>query len=183
MPYGVTLFIDKESEEAIRKIWSEISGLGISSFMIDNDVRPHITLAVYEELDVDAFLENFAGFANELSPISFSLSSIGTFLKPRGTVFLAPVVTHRLMNIHSRFHEYFHELEHSLSEYSLPGRWFPHFTLAGSIEEDTVSRVIDIGLKASLPEQSRIEEIGIGEFEYKKDSPSYFVSWLYSFSL
>jgi hypothetical protein len=186
MPFGVTMFIDPESEKAIQAIWESLAQKGISSFMLDNNVRPHITVAVYDELEIDLFLRKFNDFIKELSPISFSLSSIGAFLNPRGTVFLAPTVTHRLMNIHSRFHEFFHDLEHSLSEFSLPGRWFPHFTLAGEIEEKKIPEVVRIGMETAgtaFPEQSRIEEIGIGEFNFRKDSRAYRVSWLHTFSL
>jgi hypothetical protein len=97
-------------------------------------------------------------------------------------VFLAPTVTHRLMNIHSRFHDLFHDLEHSLSEYSLPGRWFPHITLAFKLDRELVCRVISTVLETELPEQSRIEEIGIGQFDYNEDR-TYSVSWLHNFAL
>ena len=183
MPFGVTMFVDEESESSIRNIWQEVKDAGISSFMLDSGIRPHITLAVYNELDLDPFLEKLSSFKKDISPISLSLSSIGAFLKPHGIVFLAPTVTHRLMNMHSKFHTDFHDLEHSLSEYSLPGRWFPHFTLAGGLSDKDILKVIKIGLAAALPDQSRIEEIGIGEFSYINGSRSYQVTWLYNFSI
>lgn len=183
MPYGVTMFVDPETEDAIRTVWKTIRSRGLSSFMIDSDVRPHLTIATYDELDVDAFLGKYRSFAGELSPVSLNLAMVGAFLRPAGTVFLAPTVTHRLMNIHARFHSFFQDLEHSLSEYSLPGRWFPHFTLAANLAADAIPAVIDSGLKAALPEQSRIEEIGIGEFQHREDRSAYFVAWLYTFKI
>jgi len=180
MPFGVTMFIDEESETYIKNIWHQIRDSGVSSFMIDRGVRPHITLAVYNELDIDPFLSRLSSFIKDISVISFSLSSMGSFLNPKGTVFIAPTVTHRLMNMHSRFHEYFQSLEHSLSDYSLPGNWFPHFTLASGLTDKEIAKVIRIGLKTEVPEQSRIEEIGIGEFDYGEGPLLYRVKWLHN---
>lgn len=174
------MFIDEEGEATIRGIWENVCDAGISSFMPDTGVRPHITLAVYDQLDIDLFLEKFSEFSRELSPISFSLSSIGAFLEPRGTVFIAPTVTHRLMNLHAKFHQEFHDLEHSLSEYSLPGKWLPHFTLASELSDDQIKEVICIGLNAPVPAHSTLTEIGIGEFSYELDSRAYQVSWIFS---
>ncbi len=182
MPYGVTMFMDSESENAVRSMWEKLRDENITSYMLDNEVRPHMTLAIYDEIDISAHLKRFREFVKEYSPVSFSMSTVGTFLEPPGTLFLAPTVTHRLMNLHSSFHSLFHDLEHSLSEYSLPGRWFPHITLALRLDRDTVCKAMHTVLETPIPEHSVIEEVGIGEFQFNKDR-TYTVSWLHNFAL
>ena len=51
MPYGVMLYFDVQTEETISNIWQSLAKHDLSSSMLDAGIRPHLTLAIYEELD------------------------------------------------------------------------------------------------------------------------------------
>ena len=51
MPYGVMLYFDDQTEKTILNIWQSLAENNLSSSMLDAGIRPHITLAIYEELD------------------------------------------------------------------------------------------------------------------------------------
>ena len=183
MAYGITLFVDSETEQAIRTLWEKIVSLGFSAHVPNKSVRPHMTLAMYDDIDVNTFAMRFREFVGQLAPIPFTLASVGTFIQPAGTVFLSPTVTQDLINLHSYYQEYFHEYNKKQSAYSLPGRWTPHITLTQNIHPKHVGAVIQHALDAHLPVQSSVKEIAIGEVQFQERPGSYKIAWLHTFPL
>mgnify|MGYP006284593825 CR=1 FL=1 len=183
MPYGVTMFADHDTEQVIWDIWYRLKEYGITTFMLDNKVRPHITMAIYDEIDTDRFLEDFMVFVKDSSPVPLILSSVGTFLKSSGTVIVEPALTPRLMSMYSDFHRRFKEYKKELEPFSRPGKWIPHFTLSSRLDRDQVIRTIETALTVDFPEQSLIKEIGFGEFNFTEKRQTYRVEWLYNFTL
>mgnify|MGYP006308262333 CR=1 FL=1 len=183
MPYGVTMFADSDTEAVIWNIWNKLKESGITTFMLDNKVRPHITMAVYDELDTEKFLEKFLVFVRDSSPVPLILSSVGTFLEPLGTVFVQPALTPQLTEMHRDFLERFSDHNAHLQKYSRPGKWIPHFTLSSRLEEREVLKTVEMALGAEFPPESLIQEIGFGEFRFHEENRSYRVNWLYNFSL
>ena len=51
MPYAVELLFDAEGETRVRCVWKALKAAGLSSYMVDSESRPHITLAVYDSLE------------------------------------------------------------------------------------------------------------------------------------
>ncbi len=183
MPYGVTMFADHDTEQVIWDIWYRLKEYGITTFMLDNKVRPHITMAIYDKIDTDQFLEEFMGFVKVSSPVPLILSSVGTFLKSTGTVIVEPALTPQLMSMYSDFHECFNAYTPALEPFSRPGKWMPHFTLSSHLDRDQVIRTIETALTVDFPEKSMIREIGFGEFNFEEKKKTYRVNWLYYFQL
>lgn len=123
--YAVEIFMDSDIEGNVRKKWEGLSEEDITSNMIDMDIRPHITLAVYENLPEIEFHELFNEFNERLSKININLDILGTF-PFSGTIFMSPTVTTELLDLHNEFHKYFHSYNSLCNEYYLPGKWNSH---------------------------------------------------------
>jgi hypothetical protein len=50
MPYAVVTYFDPPTERAVRAIWDDLAAQGISRDVPAAQIRPHITLAVYDDL-------------------------------------------------------------------------------------------------------------------------------------
>ena len=94
--------------------------------------RPHVSLSVYGDgLDTNGFPERLLEFARSIDPFDFTLSSLGTFPGQEGVVFLAPVVTRRLLEVHARLPRGVFEAHNNTGMgHYLPGNWVPHCTVA-----------------------------------------------------
>lgn len=161
MPFAIELALDPAAGAAVRRIWRELEDAGITS-MARSGAHPHISLGIWNALDLPACQAELAAFAREIEPIPVTLASVRTF--STGAVFLAPEANPGLAALHAGFHRRFAHLGTGLWEYYAPGLWVPHCTLAMDLTEDLVPTVLEIARRAPLPLGGRLDRIGIVEF-------------------
>jgi len=109
---------------------------------------PHVSLGVYDNVDVRRFGDAAAAFARTISPISVHLGAIGVFCHETSVLFIAPVVTGELLALHERFHREFEAFNETCWNYYCPGNWVPHITLAMNLSAaplaDAITKVAPI---------------------------------------
>ncbi|MXX04776.1 MAG: 2'-5' RNA ligase family protein [Gemmatimonadetes bacterium] len=170
MGYAIELFYDDASEQAVRHIWDGLGRVLGQPSLSELGARPHVSLAVYgDALDTTGFPERLLEFARSIDPFDFTLSSLGTFPGQEGVVFLAPVVTRRLLEVHAQFHEVFSKHENAGMGYYLPGNWVPHCTIAIDLWAAEVIEAVAYGREAFQPISGRYREIGLVEFRPVKE--------------
>jgi 2'-5' RNA ligase len=163
MGYAVELNLDPGSAARVQTLWDELAGAGITSEMPDLGAYPHVSLAVFDEIEPARIRPVLESFAGSHRPIQVRLASVGTFPSEEGVVYLAPVVTPELLALHADFHERLRESGLVGWEYYLPGRWVPHCTVGIFLPPEkvpeTVSRVraADVFGPADLVEVTLIE--------------------------
>ncbi|MCB0090134.1 MAG: 2'-5' RNA ligase family protein [Caldilineaceae bacterium] len=144
MGYAVELYVDAQMEFAVRGLWQTLADRGVTSLMPDLGARPHISLTVFDELyppDVHEALQNFAA---EVAPIPLQFSAVGIFPTAEGVVFLAPVVTQRLLDVHADFHARMAALGRQSLPYYRPGNWVPHCTVAMNLPPEQIPTAVAI---------------------------------------
>ncbi|MCE5321710.1 2'-5' RNA ligase family protein [bacterium] len=163
MTYAIELFLDPAGDAAVQSIWQQIKEAGISDYLSDSGSRPHITLAVYDTLDVISFSKRLPAFARKIEPISIVLRSASSFSGKLTTVFLSPAESDRLYSVQEYYYEYFDDMQTATQEYYLPVNWTAHCTLAVDLQNNVVSKVRQI-TEALLPISAALMSIGIVEF-------------------
>jgi 2'-5' RNA ligase len=163
VPFAVELAFDAATAATVRGLWRDLATAGVDTFLFDSGAAPHLTLAVYDQLDANAFAPTLAAFAAVVAPHALTLASIGVF-PTTGVVFLAPVVTPALLAVHARFHADFAPPQTSSWEYYRPGRWVPHCTVAMDLPTPLRPSAVDICQRASLPITGHLIEVGLIEF-------------------
>ena len=167
--YAVEMFFNKELEESIRKIWYSLSEENIDSSLISiKDLKPHITLATYESLQLEAFKKQFVSFVENFEPIDVKFVIMGTFPET-GTCFLGPIMTEELVRLHKDYHEKLIQFKTSAHFYYLPNNWNPHCTLAIRLNNSKLVKVLEHCLKKFKGLSGKIIEIGLVKVEYKND--------------
>ena len=53
MGYAVHLYFDKQTETRIFTLWQRLAEQGVSSVVLDIDSRPHVSLAVFKDINVN----------------------------------------------------------------------------------------------------------------------------------
>ncbi|PKK88993.1 MAG: hypothetical protein CVV64_16345 [Candidatus Wallbacteria bacterium HGW-Wallbacteria-1] len=150
--YAVELYFDRNMDQRVRKITHSLSRSGLPVASDDPNWRPHITLAVYENVpDQNALLQLVSAFARKATIIDSeepfldcAFSSLGHFPSTEGVVYLSPVPSRNLLRIHRLYHEMTETMESDERGWYLPDRWVPHCTLGTGMTPD------EIGTAASL---------------------------------
>ncbi|MDR6551879.1 2'-5' RNA ligase family protein [Paenibacillus qinlingensis] len=164
MAFAIELFFDCASTSQIMDTWTNLSEQGTGSYLIDSGSQPHITLAVFNTLDVNNISSYLNQVSQDMGVFSLHLNSVGTFLTDEGTVFLAPVVTEKLLYIHRIIHELTNEYDEKKWDYYLPGKWVPHCTMATNNSKEFGIKALEIIKERFRPMDVIIERIGLVEF-------------------
>lgn len=163
--YALVGYLDYETEIYFKGVWKYLSENNITQYGVEKEgKRPHITIADYDKLDVDNFLEILNEFYEKKSNIKISLNILGTFINT-GTLFLAPTLSTELINFHSSHHEYFKAFNENENSLYLPGRWTPHCTIASRLSDDNMIQAF-MYCKSNLNKiYGKINEIALIEVE------------------
>jgi 2'-5' RNA ligase len=163
MPYATVLFFEEDSERIIRGIWE---GLAKEDIPLDfsSDIRPHMTLGIYDELSCRLCEKGLEKLAIRSANLSITFSSFGIFREPESVLFLASTTTKELLDFHAHIHSELSDWVKKPWELYLPGNWVPHCTLALGIQLDQFNKAISICSQLKLPLTLKTAQIGVVEF-------------------
>lgn len=160
MPFTVQLDLDARTEAIMTAIADRLANApGLETVQQIGDVH-HVSLGVYGELPVDAVLPLLERFAETLTPLDVCLANVGIF--PGAVIFIGPVVTVELLELHRRFHAAFAHFSSSCCKHYLPGVWVPHITVAMNVK--SVSIAVEEIMKEWKPVPAKLDALRLIEF-------------------
>jgi 2'-5' RNA ligase len=168
MGYAVSLWFDPASEDAVRAIWKRLHDRMLSTFLWTGPFRPHVTLAVYETLNIPLAAKQVQGLLLETKAFEIALPLIGCFTSPPGSmstsgaaVFLGVTPTVYLLQLHAEVHRLLGMFGHTPKPFYLPSRWNPHCTIAREIAAEAIPEIIRATQETALPLIVTVTRIGI----------------------
>ena len=161
MALAVELHFDGRTEEMVNALREEIRAAGIASSKPPAADRPHISLAVVETEDEAGLSALVAQFAAETDRCPVDLVSLASFSSSKGVLFLAPVPTIRLLELHRRLHERL--LARGLENDPLydPGSWVPHCTLEMGLSGSQLASAFDSCWRSFTPTSGELVAAGV----------------------
>lgn len=169
MAYAIVMCFDPETERKIRTVWEKLAGGGVNFSPLNSGWRPHISLAVFDRLDVADAKAKLELFSSGISSFRLMLSNLGVFAGEESVLFLSPVVNERLLRTHRDLHRLFEDYADAEWEYYLEERWVPHCTLAERLPRSIVPKAAEIACEISLPINALAEDIALVEFRPVKE--------------
>jgi 2'-5' RNA ligase len=151
MTLAIPIYFDSFSEAAIQVIWQELAAQKVAPYMAESGIRPHITLAIYRDIDRDACQALLSSLVQDLEPLQLTFSYLGIFTTPSPVVFLAPTVNQQLLDLHKKVNLLLDQVGEEPVPFYLPEKWVPHCTLAVEFEPDQINRVVEIARRMLLP--------------------------------
>lgn len=156
--YAVILCFDAVFAEEVKRIWNHLNY---------NATQPHITLADFNQIDLNSFEQDFNTFFQDFQSFEVNFSSVGFFPKTT-TVYLAPTITNTLWNLHQAFHDKFSKYDISPQSYYIPNHWVPHCTLKSKLASDHIQKAVNycinqITIKKALVNRVKLIELTIDD--------------------
>ncbi len=164
MGFAVELYFDNKTEKSVRDLRQTLFEEGISPTLSGLGDRPHISLAVFSNVDPDGLTALTKAYADQIEPFNFQLSAVGTFPTDENVLFLTPAPTRQLLLCHQNFHDQLAESKFSSSPYYMPANWVPHCTVEMNIPAEQLPKAVDVCKKAFKPLRGQFQEIGVIEF-------------------
>ena len=163
MSFSIELNFDEKSNLIIRNIWKKLRERDVSDYMDEYGGFPHISLAIFDDIDVLSVVRLIEEVVENESMFTLKMSSLGIFPSNENVLFLSPVASETLINLHTKLHLILKDIENKW-EYYLPNLWVPHCTLGMNIPKSKLNDAIDVIIEDYEPLEVRIETINLVEF-------------------
>jgi 2'-5' RNA ligase len=164
MGFAVEANLDPGAAARVRALWDDLARRGITSEMPEMGADPHVSLAVFDEVDPKALGPVLDSFARGREPLELRLASVGSFPTAEGVVYLAPVVTPALLEWHADLDRRLERLGARAWDYYRPGSWVPHCTVALSLDPDGVAEAVRVTRESGVFGPAALDEIALVEF-------------------
>lgn len=160
MPFVIEFLLDQVKADRVRQTWQDMAEHGYGSRL---DGRPHITLAVWDDVELERALPWLDTFAASQPPIPVRFASTGFFANELAVVFLAVIATPYLLELQTGFcRDFAGPRGESWINYRQDW-WVPHCTLAMNVEHDVFPQAMQVAKRIGLPCAGVLEAISIVE--------------------
>ena len=162
MPVGVVLLFDPDSERRVRDDWNILADAGVSRSMSAPGFRPHLSLTVGEDFDIDSLGRSLESISNGAQGFDVRMPSLGVFVDT-GVVYLAVTPAAALLDLHRRVDSATAGLSGTIHAWYRPDDWMPHVTVAFDLEPEGLSRAVRLLADHPLKLTARAESLAIVE--------------------
>jgi 2'-5' RNA ligase len=141
MVAALELYFDPTADRRVRALWDALEAAGVPSLRehTHRKHRPHVSLAVADELDADKVRDALNGM--RIAPaIALSLQYVGQFVGR--VLWLGPAPTVDLLAHHRVVWERLQNAGLAISELYAPDSWVPHCTLSMRVPRPLISDAV-----------------------------------------
>ena len=137
--YAVQLLFDSPSERVIESAIDDLRSLGlVNPTFIGPKYQPHLSLAVFREMDKAFAAQLIELLAREFTAFELQFTHLQTFSAEVEVLSLGLDINDKLRDIHRRLHQLFQGRPESCWEYYLPNKWIPHCGLLVDTDKENI---------------------------------------------
>ncbi len=133
MNYAIELVFDEESQKKINELRTLLNENGVHDEAVKLN---HISLGDYFTNDIEGLKEKVLTFSKMIKPFEITLSSVGTFMTKENVIFLEPIMTDELKNVHKKFIDFMSDFNGKLNPYYDVDKWMPHCTISIRLSDE-----------------------------------------------
>lgn len=160
--YLISIYFDEKTDKHIRKLMKQVAEKTGNTFMIDNDIPPHITIVAMETRDEDGAIATLDKCVAQLKQGDLRIVSVGAFLPQ--VIYLEPVLNEYLHNLAVALNEELKGLpDTKISTCYQPFSWLPHITIGKQLTEKQMRMAFEVLQKYFVPITGCITKIGIAK--------------------
>jgi len=168
MEYAVILYFDSKTETIFNELIRLVVDDNISSYMCDNQVKPHITIADFKTENIEAVIQDFDENIVNFSSGEVIWASIGAFV-PR-VIFAAPMMNEYLLTICQESNNIISKNATPCEpRYYLPFQWVPHTTLASNLDIEKLNQAFKIITRHFNPTKGHCMRLSIIQCDQVKE--------------
>ncbi len=167
---GINVLFDEKTTLRFLRIWKILKNYG--SKLTPRISTPHITLAIFDEIQMGTLERRVSSLTNELKPFRIRFVGVGCFPATTDVLYVSPVPTKKLLDVYLRiFHLFkdYHSLNNSpapnLHKYFFPESWFPHVTIATRLDDSCFNRAFQHARESFSVFEGQITHLSVLDFD------------------
>jgi 2'-5' RNA ligase len=161
MAFAIELALDVTSASPVRALWQRLAEAGIR-FMADSGAEPHVSLVIWDGLDVERAAAEVGALACETAPVPVSFTHLAAF--GAEVVYLALAPSAPLADLQARVDARLAPLGRARWPHYAPEAWIPHCTLAMDLGSVTAATARGLASELPLPLPARLDRVAVVEF-------------------
>ena len=166
--YLISIYFDEKTDKQIRRLMSQVAEQTGNTFMQDNHVPPHITVAAIEIRDENAAIMALKKCVQKLEQGKLRFISVGVFFPQ--VLYLEPVLNEYLHELACAVNDAVKDLPDTIvSPYYQPFSWLPHVTLAKQLSEEQMLLAFETIQKRFASFEGTVTRIGIAKTNPHRD--------------
>ena len=162
--YAIELYFDSEMEKKIFDFRDSIYHLGLDPVLGKLGDKPHVSLAVFPETNTAHLQQISAAFSKMIHPFPVQLDSIGVFPTTKNVLYLTPIPSLQLLQVHRQFHKLLEDEQIASNPYYLPDYWMPHCTIELNLSDSQLNLALSLCKQHFTPIRGMFASLGLISF-------------------
>lgn len=163
MQYSALIYFDENTQKRIQSYIKRLNKYSNNSIMLENNIPPHITLAMWE--GKSNYCDEIECVASKMNSFEVIFNSLGIFNSDEKVthLFLAPVKNKALNNIQIELYNHINLKDDDEFDivYKDNDFWVPHATIGYQVNPNKLSRAIKKCSDITFPQTATVEKIAV----------------------
>ena len=141
--YLVSIYFDENTNKKIQKFINQVAQKAGNTFMLDENVPPHITVSAFEALAEEQVIKVLSHVAIELKKDTLQWVSVGQFFPY--VLYIAPVLNEYLHDMSVQIYNALSQIDGvKISPYYQPFQWLPHSTIGKTLTKEEMKIAFEV---------------------------------------
>lgn len=166
--YLVSLYFDEKSSQILSRYIKKIADKTGNSFMTDNHVPPHLTIASVETKDEEGLIQKMNVLKERLQKGKIQFVSVGALFPY--VLYITPVLNGYLEKMTEEVHRELTGISDiKMSRYYQPMQWLPHMTVGKKLTKEQMREAFALMQEQFVPIEVFVTGIGLAKTNPHKD--------------
>ena len=160
--YLISIYFDEKTNKELRRLINRVAEKTGNTFMLDNQIPPHITIAAMETRNEELAIGALTECVKQLKQGTLRWMTIGAFLPQ--VVFVKPVLNEYLHELAVQINDTIKALpETKISPYYEPFSWLAHTTIAKQLSKEQMQEAFNVLQNQFHSFEGTVVSIGIAK--------------------
>ena len=166
--YLISVYFDEQTEKRIQGLIRRVAKETGNSFMLDNQVPPHMTIAAVETKHEDLLIASLDKLTKKMECGKINFVSVGAFVPQ--VIYVQPVLNEYLHNLSASLIQELEQIEETIcSPYYQPFQWLPHCTIAKQLSKEQLLQAFEVLQNHFTPIDGQVVHIGVAKTNPHRD--------------
>lgn len=166
--YLISIYFDDDAEKKLKSYIRHVAKVTRNSFMLDNHVPPHITVAAVETKHEKTLISKMEELTQKMTCGEIKFVSVGSFASK--VIYVQPVLNEYLHNLSVELSNELGQIEETiLSPYYQPFSWLPHCTIGKQLSKEQMQQAFEVLTSEFVPMDAHVFRIGIAKTNPHRD--------------
>lgn len=166
--YLISIYFDESTEKKLKRCMKKVTKATGNTFMLDNHVPPHITVAAVETKQEAELISRMEELTRKFTRGEIKFVSVGSFATK--VIYVQPVLNEYLHTMSVEISKALGQMDETiLSPYYQPFSWLAHCTIGKQLIKEQLQQAFEVMTDEFVPMDAKVTRIGIAKTNPHRD--------------